>query len=222
MTAGVSVSLACASVAVAAPLLLAALGEVVVERAGIINVGIEGMMLFGAYAAFAAAHASGSPVVGGLAAAAAGMAGAAILAYLSVRCLADQVVVGTALNILALGLTGVITPALSVLRDTPSFQSIRLASIAGQPVEFDLLTLLAIVSVPLISVFLSRTRAGLRLRAAGEYPSAAADAGASVRRLRTGAILFGGAMAGAAGAFLAMADYLSVSGKSARTRCYHL
>ncbi|MDR3708012.1 MAG: ABC transporter permease [Capsulimonadaceae bacterium] len=211
MHAGVVVSLVCASIAVAAPLLLAALGEIVVERSGVINVGIEGMMLVGAFAAFAAAHAAGSALAGAVAGCASGALLAALFALMAVRYRADQVVTGTALNILALGLTGVVTPSLSSLQHTPSFHPYSLRVPGGQPVTADALSILALILVPVIGIFLSKTRTGLRLRSAGEYPNAAADAGANVPRLATGAILFGGGMAGLAGACLSIAYTVGVA-----------
>jgi len=209
--AAIAVAIATTSIAVASPLLLAALGEVVVEKSGVINVGIEGMMLIGAFAAYAASHDSGNPLVGALAAIGAGASMAGVFALLCLRYRADQVVVGTALNILALGITGVVTPVLSSFVDVPSFHAHSLFRVGGQSLSVDALAAFAIALTALVWIFLNRTRAGLRLRAAGEYPAAAADAGANVNALRAGAILFGGAAAGLAGACLSIAYNVGIA-----------
>ena len=203
--------LATTTIAVATPLLLAALGEVVVEKAGVINVGIEGMMLTGAFAAYAGAHQFASPIAGAFAAIGAGVAFAALFALLTVRLRADQVVVGTALNILALGLTGVFTPLLQSFQTVPSFHPFKIITSHGQSLAADGLAVFALVLAPLVTIFLNRTSLGLRLRATGEYPAAAADAGSSVAALRTGAVLFGGALAGLSGACLSIAYNVGIA-----------
>lgn len=209
--AGIAVALATTAIAVASPLLLSALGEVVVEKSGVINVGIEAMMLTGAFAAYGAAYASGSAVIGVLAACGAGIALAALFALFCLTFRADQVVVGSALNILALGITGVVTPVMSNYGSVPSLASYVLFRAGGQSLGVDALAVAGVVLTPLIAVFLSRTRAGLTLRAAGEYPAAAQDAGASINRIRAAAILFGGAAAGMAGACLSIAYNVGIA-----------
>lgn len=199
-------------VPLAVPLLLASLGEIFAERSGVINVGIEGMVLAGALAGFAGSYQSGDPVVGALCAALAGVLLAVILALLSVRLRADQVVVGTAINILALGLTGVFARALfkSANTSAPTFPALVIPGLHELPViggaffGQNALGYLAWLLVPLCWWFLFRTRLGLRLRAVGEYPEAAEGAGVAVRRMRTCAVLWGGALAGLAGAFLSI------------------
>ena len=203
----------------AVPLLLAALGETLAEKAGVINVGIEGMMLGGALAGFAAAFSGHSAWAGAGAALAAGMALAALFAWLTVGLGADQVVVGTAINILALGLTGVFFRALPTLAGAiaPSFAPLTLpflhpvqgvsslpAQLLSALFEQNALGYLAWTLVPLVWLLLYRTRLGLRLRAVGEYPQAADGAGVRVGRVRVGAILAGGALAGLAGAYLSL------------------
>ncbi len=199
-------------VALSAPLLLAALGETVAEKSGVINVGIEGMVLAGALAGFAASVAAQSPWAGALAAAGAGVALAALLAGLSVKLLADQVVVGTAINILALGVTGVFARALfpdAAVSATP-FASLPIPGLSRLPLigpalfAQNALGYLAWVLVPLCWFYLYRTRPGLRLRAAGEHPEAAEGAGVRIGLVRTLATLWGGGLAGLAGAFLSI------------------
>ena len=201
-------------VRLAVPLLLAALGETVAEKAGVINVGMEGMMLAGALAGFAASFAAHSPWAGAGAAALAGVTLAALFAALTVGLGADQVVVGTAVNILALGLTGVFfraepqlngaTAASFAPLSLPFFHHSAGAAVIAALFEQNALGWLAWVLVPLLWLLLFRTRWGLRLRATGERPSAADGAGVRVARVRIAATLVGGALAGLAGAYLSL------------------
>lgn len=212
-------------VRLAVPLLLAALGETVAEKSGVINVGLEGMMLAGALAGFVAAFSSHNPWVGACAAIGAGAALAALFAWLAVGLGADQVVAGTAINILALGLTGVLFRAQPGLSGATAagFNAVQipglhpvpglhpagttvsaLAQMGSALLEQNALGYFAFALVPGVWLFLFRTRAGLRLRAAGEYPAAADSAGVPVRQVRSGAVLFGGAAAGLAGAYLSL------------------
>ena len=201
-----------AGVALAVPLLLAALGEIMAERAGVINVGIEGMVLAGALAGFAGSSAAHNPWAGALAAAGAGVALAALLALLAVRLGADQVVVGTAINILALGLTGVFARALfpDASASAASFAPVPIPGLSRLPwigsalFAQNALGYLAWLLVPLCWYYLFKTRPGLRLRAAGEYPEAADGVGVRVGLVRTMATLWGGGLAGLAGAFLSI------------------
>lgn len=199
-------------VALSVPLLLAALGEIMAEKSGVINVGIEGMVLAGALAGFAGSVATHSPWAGALTAAGAGVALAALLAGLSVKLRADQVVVGTAINILALGLTGVFARALfpdAGVSATP-FAPLPIPGLSQLPFigpalfAQNALGYLAWLLVPLCWLYLYRTRPGLRLRAAGEHPEAADGAGVRVGLVRTLATLWGGGLAGLAGAFLSI------------------
>ena len=195
------------------PLLLAALGETVVQRSGVVNVGMEGMMLTGAFAAFVGTvlsiylpgHALGAdpnPYFGLVVAVLAGMLIALLFALFVVRLAANQVVVGVVVNLLALGLTG------TLLRTLPRTDGGFLKTQALPQIFFNqtILTPLAFIAVPCVWWWLFRTRRGLELRACGEQPVAAEAAGISVMRRRTVAILFGGAMAGLAGAFLSVGD----------------
>ena len=199
-------------VPLAIPLLLASLGEIFAEKSGVINVGIEGMVLAGALAGFAGSYASHSAVVGAFCAAGTGLGLAAVMALLSIRLRADQVVVGTAINILALGLTGVFARALFQNANTSAtpFHSLPIPVLHRLPVigealfAQNALGYLAWLLVPLCWLYLYRTRPGLRLRAVGEYPQAADAAGVRVNLVRTLAVLWGGALAGVAGADLSI------------------
>lgn len=182
------------TLALASPLLLAALGELIGERAGVLNIGLEGMMLGGAWAGAAASFATGSGLVGLLAAMLAGAMLAAIFAGLTISLRAEAIVVGTGLNLFALGVTGVAHRAMS--------QRFGSYSSAALPEWF--FFLIGALLVPLLWWALQHTRAGLRLRAAGEYPAAADAAGVDVRLLRWQSTLVCGVLCGAAGAFLSM------------------
>ncbi len=199
-------------VPLAMPLLLAALGEIFAEKSGVINVGIEGMVLAGALAGFAGALAGHSPLLGAFCAAGTGVALAALLALLSIRLKADQVVVGTALNILSLGLTGVFARSFfaDVSVSAKAFTPLAVPGLSRLPLigqalfAQNALGYFAWLLVPLCWFYLYKTRPGLRLRAAGEYPEAADGAGVRVNLVRTLAVLWGGALAGLAGAFLSI------------------
>ncbi len=201
------------TLSLATPLVLAALGETVVQRAGVVNVGLEGMMLIGAFAAFVGTEMSASlpghiagnspnPYIGLIAAALAGVCVALLFALFVVKLTANQVVVGVVVNLMALGLTG------TLLRTLPRPEGGFLNTQALPQILFslNLLTPIAFLAVPAVWWWLFRTRRGLELRACGEQPTAAEASGIPVLRRRTAAILFGGGMAGLAGAFLSVGD----------------
>lgn len=176
----------------ALPLLLAAMGELIVERSGIINISVEGMMLTGAFFAFWGGIHFESALIGLCAGVTASVLTALLFAFLTVHFPCDQIIVGTGVNLLALGLTG------SLFRLNFGFKTA--AEVTPFPeVYFEILFWALPV---LIFVILWRSYPGLSLRAAGEAPRAVETMGYSVRRLRTGALIFGGAMAGLAGAYL--------------------
>jgi ABC-type uncharacterized transport system permease subunit len=184
----------------APPLVFAARGGVLSERSGVVNIGLEGMMRFGAFAAAAGAIYTGSPWIGLLCGALAGAAAAAIHALLSLKFRADQVVSGIALNLVALGLvtyllqsmfgsSGVSPPAPSLDRDRFGHTVLSYAALV----------------VPLLFWFwLAKTPSGLRVRAVGEHPRAAATLGVHVLRLRALCVLGSGALAGIGGAALSI------------------
>lgn len=197
------------------PLILAALGELVSERGGVINIGIEGVMLCGAFAAFAVALPTGSASAGLLAGAAAGTAVAAIFALLTVGWKADQVIVGTGVNLLGLGLTGTMYRAMfgasSAVASVSPLAPVRWPLLSEIPLlgplvfQQNLMVPFSLALAPVVAWGLYRTRAGLRLRACGENPGAVDTAGYSVGRLRAGGVLIGGALAGLGGAYLSVA-----------------
>jgi simple sugar transport system permease protein len=199
-----------ATLGAATPLVYAALGELVTERAGVLNLGVEGMMVLGALAAFAAGTATGNLWLGFAAAAAAGALLALLFAVLTLSLQASQVASGLALTIFGLGLSALAGRSFTGLT-VVHVQSLALpASITGIPVLGTLTQLTvpeygAIALYILVERFLSHTRAGLALRAAGESPAVAHALGVPVLRIRYLATVFGGAMCGMAGGYLSLA-----------------
>jgi ABC-type uncharacterized transport system permease subunit len=204
-----------ATIRTAAPLALAALGEVIVERAGIINISLEGTILAGAFGALVGAT-HGGVTEGFAVGVAAGIALAAIFAAFTVWLRADQIITGIAVTLLAVGVTGslyrvmfgVMGAALSIRTSGPyAVPGLASIPIVGEalfhqpPVTYALYLLF-----PGLTWWLYRTHRGLSLRAVGESPTAAQAAGIHVDRVRWGAILFGGAMGGVAGAMLVLAQ----------------
>jgi simple sugar transport system permease protein len=194
----------------ATPLLIAALGELVVERSGVLNLGVEGMMIIGAATGFAAAVLTGSTLVGVLAGILAGMLLAAVFAALALGLAANQVATGLALTILGVGLAGLIGRDFVGARRDP-MAKIVLPWLSDLPVVGKVLFAqdpIVYVSAALavgVWWFLWKTRAGLVLRAVGESHGSAHALGYSVLRIRFLAVLFGGGCAGLAGAYLSLA-----------------
>ena len=196
--------------AAATPLLLAAIGELVVERVAVLNLGVEGMMLMGAIAGFATAHETGNLPLALLASILAGMLLSLLFAVLTLLLQANQTATGLALTIFGRGFTalvgagyvGISAPTLPKL-DIPVLSDLPLLG----PVLFryDPLVYFALASVGAVAWFLSRTHAGLIMRAVGDQHDAAHVLGYKVIRIRTLAVLFGGAMAGLAGAYMSLA-----------------
>jgi ABC-type uncharacterized transport system permease subunit len=192
------------------PLLIAALGELVVERAGVLNLGVEGMMVMGASCGFAVAVLSGSTALGACAGIAAGMALAALFALMTVGLAANQVASGLALTILGLGLSGLIGADFVGARRDPA-PKLHLDGLSDVPflgpILFgqDAFVYLSVALLLGVSWFLWRTRSGLVLTAIGDNPGSAHALGHQVRFVRLAAILFGGACSGLAGAYLSLA-----------------
>jgi simple sugar transport system permease protein len=180
----------------ATPLILAALGELVVEKAGVLNLGVEGMMVMGAVAGFAITIASGSYAIGFVGAMAAGVVLALLFGLLTQVLLSNQVATGLALTLFGLGLSALIGQGFSG-KSAGTFPRLW-------PGGLDALAVLAILMIPAVAWFLDRTRAGLVLRAVGENHDAAHALGYPVVAVRMAAIAFGGAMAGLGGAYLSL------------------
>ena len=191
------------------PFLIAALGELVVERSGVLNLGLEGMMAMGAACSFAAAVTFDSTLLGVAAGMLAGTLMAALFALLVLGFAANQTGSGLALTIFGLGLSGLIgAPFVGARRDPVAPVDIPVLSdipmIGRLFFEQDLFVYASIVLTVLVGLYLTRTRSGLTLRSIGENHTSANALGLPVRRVRFFAILFGGACAGLAGAYLAL------------------
>ncbi|MCW5943646.1 MAG: ABC transporter permease [Fimbriimonadaceae bacterium] len=183
----------------AAPVALAAIGETVVERSGVIHIGIEGGMLAGAFFAMLTTYATGSPWLGIGVGVVVGVLLALLSAVFCVTLLADQVVIGTAVNLLAIGLTR----TLFALRFGASGQLLSVEKIPSMN-GLDAVTIGTVILAVLVHLALTRTGWGLATRSAGEFPEATEAAGYSVAKLRYGALAFGGALAGLGGAYLSL------------------
>ena len=194
----------------ATPLLLAAAGELVTEKSGVLNLGVEGMMIGGAVIGFAVAWTTGSPALGFTAAALAGVALAALFGVLTLFFLANQVATGLALTIFGLGLSALIGKPY-IGKPLPSLPQLYIPGVTDIPVigplifGQDAIVYLSVAATIAIGWFLTRSRAGLILRSVGENHDAAHALGYPVRRIRFLAVLFGGAMSGLGGAYLSLA-----------------
>ena len=193
----------------ATPLIYAALGELVVERSGVLNLGVEGMMLVGALAAFAVGVTTGSLLLGYLAAIIAAALLALLFAFLTLTLQANQVATGLALTLFGIGLSAFVGRHFAGL-PIHALQALALPGLSALPgigdlFRLDVLVYGSIVLYFAVDWFLKRTRAGLRLRAVGESPTVAHSLGQPVIAIRYLAVLFGGATSGIAGAYLSTA-----------------
>lgn len=192
-----TVALMWSTIRLATPLILAAMGGMFSERSGVINIALEGMMLAGAFTAAAVTYAAKNPFVGLLAGMTAGLLIALIHAVACIRYKADQVVTGTAINILMLGMPAFLSGAFFLSSGaTPQIPKEQL--IPRLPI------LLAFLLVPIGWYLLYKTPFGLRLRAVGENPEAADAAGVRVARMRYAGVLLSGVLAGIGGAYLSI------------------
>lgn len=204
-----------AAVRVATPLVLAATGETITERSGVINLGLEGTMLAGALAATLGATAWG-PWSGVGCAILAGMLLAAVFALLAVGARADQIITGTAITLAAVGLTGTIYRQVygsgGAGLTIPTLKSVAIPGLSQIPALGPALfdqpapTYLALLAMPIVWWVLFRTRLGLALRATGEGAAMARAAGVRTDLIRSGATIVGGGFAGLAGASLVLAQ----------------
>lgn len=193
----------------ATPLLLAAIGELVVERSGVLNLGVEGMIIMGAAVAFAVAKISGNPYLGALCGALTGAAFSLLFGFLTLTLVTNQVATGLSLTILGLGLSGMIGESF-VGQAGVSLNEIAIPVLSSIPFigpllfNQDIIFYISILLIFGVSWFLFRTRAGLRLRAIGDNHHSAHALGTPVIRTRYLAVMFGGACAGLAGAQLCL------------------
>jgi ABC-type uncharacterized transport system permease subunit len=205
------------TLSLATPLVFGAMCGVLCERAGVVNVSIEGQFLAAAFAAAVVGSVTQSVTAAILAAMVAGLAMAALLALFSINYLVNQVVLGVVLNLLAVGVTGflfdqLVQPAASTYNNAPVLETIAIPGLSSIPffgrVLFDqnVLAYLAIIAVVVVWVLLYRTTWGLRVRSVGEHPQAADTVGISVRGIRWSAVLAGGVLAGLGGSFFTLAS----------------
>lgn len=204
-----------ATLIAATPLLLAALGETLVERAGVINIGLEGILLIGAFVGMVGSYFTGSPCIGLFLGAAAGVLLALLFASFTIGLGADQVVVGISINLLAAGLTGVLYRGIFGVTGqaliVKTFAPLSLPLLSSLPFfgsalfQHTLLVYVALLTVPLCAIMLFHTRAGLQLQAVGEHPQAAETLGVSVRWVRTFVLGIEGLLGGLAGSYLSLA-----------------
>ena len=211
-----TISLLFSTIRLATPLVLAALGGLYSERSGVINIALEGLMLAGAFTAASVTYYAHSPWVGLAAAIAAGAAVALVIAFACIRCKADQVVTGTGINILFIGLPAVLSGALFLSSgSTPQIPKENLLPTLNRLLpaflpqwriltDVSVISLLALVVVLVTSYVLYRTPFGLRLRAVGENPEAADAAGVGVNRIRYVGVILSGALAALGGAYLSI------------------
>lgn len=191
-----------ATIAKAVPLMLAAVGGVISERAGVINFALEGMMLSGAFAAVWTSHETGSPWLGLAAAVVAGMAVGVIHAVASLYLRVNQIVSAIALNLLALGATGSLLWKIFNAGTSPEVPTLPSINVSGH--AMNALVPLALIAPPAVWAFLRYTVWGLHLLATGEDVEAARAAGVRVVRVKFAAVIVSGAFAGAAGAYLSI------------------
>lgn len=198
------------TLAAGTPLVFAALGELVTEKSGVLNLGVEGMMLVGAVVAFIVASKSGSPWLGVAAGTAAGAALSLVFSVIALTLLANQVATGLALSLFGVGLSAFVgLDYVSVVIE--GIKPLAIPGLSDLPVVGQLLfghnplVYLSFVLFVVVQLFLYRTRAGLVLRAVGESPQSAHAIGYPVVAIRYAAVAFGGACAGLAGAYLSVA-----------------
>ncbi len=191
------------------PILFAATGELVVEKAGVLNLGVEGMMLIGAISGFAVAVSTGNPLIGFIGAAVGGAIAALIFGVLTQYLLSNQVATGLALTLFGTGVSALMGQPYNGLKP-PASPRLDLPVLSDLPVvgpilfSHDIMLYVSLLLVAAVWYFLYRTRGGLILRAVGEDHHAAHSLGYNVILIRLGAIAFGGACAGVGGAYLSL------------------
>jgi len=216
LTTGFFISLFAGMIRLATPILLPALGQIYTQRAGILNLGVEGTMLMGAICAFATTCATNNNLMLGLLA---GLIGGVlyslVMAWLSVTMRANQVIAGIGMNILATGLAAYIYRVIFGIRALPAkittFQTVNIPVLSEIPVigpiffQHNILVYFAFIMVPITWFILEHTTFGLKIKAVGEHPRATDSKGISVPGMRYASVLIGGAYAGIGGAFMTTA-----------------
>jgi simple sugar transport system permease protein len=211
LQAAIIINILAATIRVSTPLLLGAMGELVAEHSGVMNMGLEGMMMFGVFTVWLITFAGGSTTLGVLSAMLVGALLGLLLAFLVIYLKVDQTVAGLSINILAIGFNEFyhrMLNASNVPVQIELLPNLNIPILSGIPILGEVffqqrfLTYLAFILVPVIAWFLGRTKFGLAIRSAGENPRAVDTRGISVNRVRLIATIFGGMMAVLGGAFL--------------------
>lgn len=211
LQAAVIINILAATIRIATPLLLGAMGELIAERSGVMNMGLEGMMLFGVFTVWLVTFLGGTTIMGGGVALIVGALLGLLLGILVIYLKVDQTVSGLSINLLAVGVGEYFHRMLNVEMETVSvvvLPNLNIPFLAKIPYLGDVLfkqnpyTYLAFLSVPMIAWFLRRTKYGLTIRSTGENPHAVDTRGINVGRVRLAATVFGGMMACLGGAFL--------------------
>ncbi len=206
------ITLLSATIRMATPLIFVSIGETFSERSGVMNIGLEGLMLIGAITAYAVVFFTNSLLLGFMAAMLAAMVFGLGFAYLAVKVKANQIVIGAALNMIGAGVSGFIYRVVfanpGIVSSVKTLPSINIPFLSKIPFigpilfQHNILVYLMFLLVPITSFVLNKTSLGLAIRAAGEHPHAVDSVGLSVFKLRFGAILFCAALAGLGGAYL--------------------
>ena len=208
-------NLTSSAIIAAIPLMYAGAGELVAEKSGVLNLGVEGMMLMGAVTGYAVTAITGSPWLGIVASVFAGLAMALLFGFLTITMLANQVATGLSLTIFGIGFSAYVGKPYTSAAVRSTIDVMPIPGLSGVPVlgpavfSLDPLGYLAFIMFIVIGWFLYKTRAGLVLRSVGESPAVAHSVGFPVVGVRYGATLFGGAMAGIAGGYYSIV-YLHV------------
>ncbi len=208
------VSFLAADIRTAVPILLAALGYIFSERAGMVNIGAEGTMLIGALAGVVGSYLTSSVWLGALVSMFFGALISLLFAYLTITVKAEQIVVGAAINIMGLGLTTFVARIIFGVNTPPpkieSFASVLVPGLAKIPLigpvlfQQSALVYITLLLVPLAHFVLFKTKIGLEIRAVGEHPKACDTVGINVNKLRYGSVIFSGLLAGLAGSYVSI------------------
>ena len=211
------IALLSASIRLSVPILLAALGGMYSERAGVVNIGLEGLMLIGAFAGVVGSYFSGSCWIGALVAILSGILIAILFALITVKIKINQIVSGVAINLLAVGLTSFFFRALFGITTVPiivkAFEPINIPVLSKIPIIGEILfnqtilVYIAFLLVPISSFILFRTSWGLNIRTVGEHPMAADTVGIPVDKVRAICVIVSGALAGLGGCFLSLGQF---------------